>query len=242
MLEIIGHRGYAAVAPENTLTSLEAALAAGARAVEFDLHVASCGTPVLFHDVNLGRTTNGVGPVRRRTFGQLQALDAGTWFSAAFAGESVPSFTEALSALDGRVDRIYPEVKGFRELEDLDRMVRIVREAELVEVTTFVSLEWNILDRIRGQEPALGIGFIVDTADRFDEGLERAKSDAGAILDLNHKLALKDPAKVGRAREAGVDVAVWTVNDPNEATLLAEAGVTRFTTDQVEKLLAWVTA
>ena len=45
------------MAPENTLASLEAALAAGVRAVEFDLHVASCGTPVLFHDVNLGRNT-----------------------------------------------------------------------------------------------------------------------------------------------------------------------------------------
>ena len=76
MVEIIGHRGYAAAAPENTLASLEAALTAGARAVEFDLHVASCGTPVLFHDVNLGRTTNGVGPVRRLTLGQLQAMDA----------------------------------------------------------------------------------------------------------------------------------------------------------------------
>ena len=239
MPEIIGHRGYAAVAPENTLASLEAALAAGVRAVEFDLHVASCGTPVLFHDVNLGRTTNGVGPVRRRTLGQLQAMDAGKWFSAEFAGEKVPSLTEALDTLRGRVDRIYLEVKGFRELEDLDRMVRLVREAGLVEVTTFISLDWNILDRIRGQEAGLGIGFIVETADRFEEGLERAKNDPSAILDLNHTLGLEDPSLVERARTAGIDVAVWTVNDPAEATRLAEAGVTRFTTDQVARLLDW---
>jgi len=240
MLEIIGHRGYAAVAPENTLASLEAALTAGARAVEFDLHVASCGTPVLFHDVNLGRTTNGVGPIRRRTLGQLQAMDAGKWFSAAFAGEKVPSLADALETLDGRVDRIYPEVKGFRELEDLDRMVRLVREAGMVEVTTFISMDQNILDRIRGQESALGIGYIVDTSDRYDEGLQRAKNDPKAILDLNHTLALEDPSRVDRAREAGIDVAVWTVNDPEEATRLAESGVTRFTTDQVERLLDWV--
>ena len=239
MVEIIGHRGYAAAAPENTMASVEAALAAGARAVEFDLHVASCGTPVLFHDVNLGRTTNGVGPVRRRTLGQLQAMDAGKWFSPAFAGETVPSFAEVLAALRGRIDRIYPEVKGFRELEDLDRMVRLVREANMVPMTTFISMEWNILDRIRGQEPALGIGFIVETAERFEEGLQRARSDPKAILDLKHTLALEDPSLVERAREAGVDVAVWTVNDLDEATRLAQAGVTRFTTDQVERLIAW---
>ncbi len=242
MPEIIGHRGYAAAAPENTLASLEAALAAGARAVEFDLHVASCGTPVLFHDVNLGRTTNGVGPVRRRTLGQLQAMDAGKWFSPEFAGEKVPSLTEALDALGGRVDRIYPEVKGFRELEDLDRMVRLVRESGLGDITTFISLDWNILDRIRSQDPGLGIGFIIDTADRFDDGLERATNDSNAILDLSHLLALEDPSTVGRAKDAGIDVAVWTVNEPEEATRLAEAGVTRFTTDQVERLLAWAGA
>ena len=238
-LEIIGHRGYAAVAPENTLASLEAALAAGVRAVEFDLHVASCGTPVLFHDVNLGRTTNGVGPVRRRTLGQLQGLDAGKWFSAEFTGEKVPSLAEALDRLKGRVDRIYPEVKGFRELEDLDRMVRLAREADLVNRTTFISMDWNIVDRIRGQDAGLGIGFIVDTADRFDEALERAKRDANAVLDLSHTLALEDPSIVEQARGAGVDVVVWTVNDPDEATRLKEAGVTRFTTDQVERLLDW---
>ena len=78
--EIIAHRGYSAVAPENTLAAVERALEAGADAVEWDVHVAACGTPVLIHDASLGRTTNGFGPVRRRSLSQLQALDAGSWF------------------------------------------------------------------------------------------------------------------------------------------------------------------
>jgi glycerophosphoryl diester phosphodiesterase len=80
-IEIIAHRGYSGRAPENTLAALEAAVAAGADAVEFDLHTAACGTPVLFHDGMLSRTTNGVGPVRRRTLEQLKTLDAGKWFA-----------------------------------------------------------------------------------------------------------------------------------------------------------------
>lgn len=241
-IEIIGHRGYAAKAPENTLTSLEAALAAGARSVEFDLHVASCGTPVLFHDVNLGRTTNGVGPVRRRTLGQLQALDAGKWFSPDFAGEKVPTLAEALDLLKGRADRVYAEVKGFRELEDLDRMVHIVRNADAMHSTIFISSDWKIVDRLRGQAEEVAVGFIVETADLFDEALERAEADARAILDLDQKIALEDPSVVTRARDAGVDVAVWTVNDPDEATTLRAAGVTRFTTDEVARLLEWAAA
>ena len=61
---VVGHRGAAGLAPENTLAALEEALRAGATAVEFDVQTAACGTPVLFHDEMLGRTTNGVGPTR----------------------------------------------------------------------------------------------------------------------------------------------------------------------------------
>jgi len=53
--EIIAHRGYSARAPENTLAAIEAAVTAGADAVEFDLHVTADGTPVLFHDETLGK-------------------------------------------------------------------------------------------------------------------------------------------------------------------------------------------
>ena len=59
--EIIAHRGYSARAPENTLAAIDLAIEAGADAVEFDLHTAGDGNPVLFHDAMVSRTTNGVG-------------------------------------------------------------------------------------------------------------------------------------------------------------------------------------
>ena len=101
-IEIIGHRGYAARAPENTLMSLEAALTAGARAVEFDVHVASCGTPVIIHDDVLDRTTDGSGPVSGQTVEQLRTLDAGSWFDPEFAGERIPTLADALDRVVGR--------------------------------------------------------------------------------------------------------------------------------------------
>jgi len=237
--QIIAHRGYSARAPENTIAALEAAIEAGARALEFDLHTAACGTPVLFHDPHLGRTTNGVGPLRRRTLQQLQALDAGSWFSEAFAGERIPSLGEALDAVAGRVDALYPEVKGYRELEDLDRMARIVEDAGLTAHTTFIAMDYAVLDRIRGRLPNGEIGYIVEKPERFDEALERAVAAGRAILDLDARIALARPETVRRARDAGLDVAVWTVDDPGDATRLWDLGVTRFTTNEVERLLAW---
>ena len=237
--EIIAHRGYSARAPENTLAAIEAALAAGVDAVEWDVHVASCGTPVLFHDTHLGRTTNGVGPLRRRTLSQLKSLDAGAWFSAEFAGERIPSLQEALERVRGRAQRAYCEVKGYRELEDLDRIVSITRAAGMLQATVFISLDWRTLDRISGQDPAARVGYIVDRADRFQEALGKALGREGAILDFDHRLVLEDPFLPVRARARGVEAAAWTVNDPGEAGELLEAGITRFTTDEVEALLRW---
>ena len=241
-IEIIAHRGYSAKAPENTLAALEAALAAGADAVEFDIHTAACGTPVLFHDAMLSRTTNGVGPTRRRTLQQLKTLDAGKWFSPDFAGERIPSLEEALRALKGRVPRIYAEVKGFRELEDLDRMVRLVREAEMLSTVTFISLNWTLLDRMRGQEPALAIGYVVDEAGEMEEAIQRCRGDVAALVDAKASLFLEDPSTVARIQAQGTDLAVWTVNEPAEASALLAMGVRRITTDQVGALLEWKTA
>lgn len=237
-IEIIAHRGFSAQAPENTLSSLDAAVEAGADAVEFDLHTAACGTPVLFHDAMLSRTTNGVGPLRRRTLEQLKILDAGKWFSPAFAGERVPSFDEALANLNGRVGRIYAEVKGFRELEDLDRMVRIARERDMLGAVTFISMNWTLLDRMRGQQPDLAIGYIVDEAGKEDEALQRAAGDPRSLVDVRADL-LEDPDLVARASADGIELAVWTVDEPRDAQRILDAGVRRITTNQVATLVTW---
>lgn len=237
--EIIAHRGYSARAPENTLTAVRAALEAGADSVEFDVHTAADGTPVLIHDANLGRTTNGVGPVRRRTLGQLRKLDAGAWFSPEFRGERIPTLAEGLEEVRGRVTRVYPEVKGYRELEDLDRMVRITRELEMLERTTFISMDWRIVERIHGRSETGTVGYIVTEAARFPEALDRAIVRGRAILDLDARLVLEDPGLVNDAHREGIPTAVWTVNDPATADRLAAAGVVRYTTDEVETLGAW---
>ncbi len=238
-IEIIGHRGYTARAPENTIASIEAALAAGARAVEFDVQVASCGTPVVIHDDTLDRTTDGEGPVSWQTVEQLRRLDGGAWFDPEFTGERIPTLTEALDHAADRAHHVYPEVKGIREPSDVDRMVRMVQDRAMSDRATFISIDWSILARVRARDAAIRLGFIVVSADLFDEALSLATADPAAILDLNHEIVLDEPSVVRRAKDEGVDVVTWTVNEPDEATQLRRAGVTGFTTDHVHRLLAW---
>ena len=194
---------------------------------------------MLFHDAMLSRTTNGVGPVRRRTLEQLKTLDAGKWFSPDFTGERIPSLAESLERLRGRIARVYAEVKGFRELEDLDRMVRIARERDMLGTVTFISMNWTLLDRMRGQQADLAVGYIVDESGKVDEALQRAAGDPHALVDLRADLLTDDPGITLRASGDGIDLAVWTVDEPAFAQRLLDAGVRRITTNQVEALLAW---
>lgn len=86
---VIGHRGAAGLAPENTLASFRLAAALGCRMVEFDVRLSADGVPVVFHDDTLDRRTDGHGPVRAHALDRLRALDAG-------GGEAIPTLAEVL--------------------------------------------------------------------------------------------------------------------------------------------------
>jgi glycerophosphoryl diester phosphodiesterase len=238
-IEIIAHRGFSARAPENTIAAMEAAIEAGADSVEFDLQTAACGTPVVFHDAMLGRTTNGVGPLGRRPLGHLKALDAGSWFGPEFAGETIPSQEEALAHLKDRVQRVYQEVKGYREMEDLDRMADITRNAGMAEASIFISLDWVILDRLQQVAPEISRAYIVETAARLPEAMEKAQAEERSGVAVEIGVALSNPGLIQAGLAGGIDVATWTVNDPTQAANGLELGITRFTTNEVGLLMAW---
>ena len=97
---IIGHRGVAAYAPENTLEGLHTAADMGVEWVEFDVKITKDHVPILFHDDTLERTTNGGDrPVAECTYDEIRALEAGSWFGESFAGIKIPTLEEALEVL-----------------------------------------------------------------------------------------------------------------------------------------------
>ncbi len=96
---VIGHRGAAGHAPENTLASFAKAAALGVRWVEFDVRLTGDDALVVFHDETLERTTDGRGRVGEATLAAVRRLDAGSWFGKAFAGEKVPTLEDAMGAL-----------------------------------------------------------------------------------------------------------------------------------------------
>lgn len=93
---VIAHRGASGDAPENTLSAIKKAVRMESDLVEIDLHLTKDGRVIVFHDVELERTTNGTGKISETNWEDIESLDAGSWFSEEFKGEKVPLFEDVL--------------------------------------------------------------------------------------------------------------------------------------------------
>ena len=77
----VNHRGYSAIAPENTLPAYRLSKEKGFRYVETDVSFTSDGVPVLLHDASIDRTSDGTGKIAEMTFEQVRQYDFGSWKS-----------------------------------------------------------------------------------------------------------------------------------------------------------------
>lgn len=128
---LIGHRGAAGLAPENTLEGFEKAKSLGLNWVEFDVQVCATGEWILFHDAELCRTTNGHGLLRQTPWAILKTLDAGSWFKTTYQNARIPLLEDALSTL---IDLgIHPNIE-----------IKIEDESKIPTITTLFDLYHRI--------------------------------------------------------------------------------------------------
>ncbi len=112
---LCAHRGAMDTHPENTIAAFEEAIRLKAQMIEFDVRMTKDKQLVILHDETVDRTTNGVGRIEDLTFDQVRRLDAGSWKSANFKNERIPTFEETLAVIP---DNIWLNVhlKGGRKL------------------------------------------------------------------------------------------------------------------------------
>jgi len=229
---VIGHRGAAARAPENTLEAFAQALAAGADALELDVHVTADGTPVVHHDAAVDRTTSGVGAIAMLSLATLRELDAGARFtpdggrSYPFRdrGVRVPTLDDVLGA--------FPDVPMIVEVKapGAAAAVRAVLERHGAQGRCVVgAFDSASLAPFRGSPFALG-------ATRRDAAWLLAATLAGVRVTSLPFRVLSAPPRyrgitlpLGRfarvLRPLGGTVHVWTIDDPAAARALWAAGV-----------------
>lgn len=235
---VIGHRGARAVAPENTLPSFEAALAAGADLVEFDYRHSADGVPVVIHDATVERTTDakrvwkGRGlNIAGRTLTELRTLDAGSWKHVRFAGTRIPTLEEAIASIrPGAVPLIE------RKAGDAATCARILREKSHVNGAIVIAFDWRFLRDLKALMPGLVLGALGPSAATRRGPLKAATLDEILCMEIdlvvwNNRVTR---VSIAAAHARGMRVWVYTVNEPGEAVELADLGVDGIITDNPE--------
>jgi len=224
----IAHRGYAAVAPENTLSSIEAALRAGATTIEVDVQMTTDGKIVLMHDRSVNRTTSGTGQISDLPWEYVAALDAGSWFGADYAGESIPGIHEALASVMRANVTLAIEVKHPARTRLAEALVDAIRSNEAEQNVIVLSFDRRWLRTLRDLDPGITTG---DLWVRPRVLLPKSESTVASA----HWLSLiVNPTTVWRLHRRGFRVWAWTVNSPRLARLLIRMGVDGIVTDELE--------
>jgi glycerophosphoryl diester phosphodiesterase len=230
----VAHRGYSAVAPENTLPAFDAALRGGATIVEFDVRTTADGVPVVIHDRTLERTTTGSGPVWEAGHDEVRALDAGSWFSPAYAGVRVPTLAETIDLLAPAGAELLLEIKPPATPEQVKVILEQVASRGLLDRTIVQSFDPSVVAMVPDdvRRALLRLRLESDTPSLAASlGVVFCNPPVNDVLD--------DPATVAQLTAAGVEVMPWTANDPSRWPSLIGAGVAGLITDRVAELTGW---
>ncbi len=239
---VIAHRGYSAIAPENSLPAFERALAAGADFVELDYHHSKDGALVVLHDYTLDRTTDATNrwggrglKVADRSLAELRELQAGLWFRIPHPGVKLPTLDEALEVIQrGSVTLIE------RKAGDASACVKLLRDRGLINRVVVQAFDWDYLRDFRRLDPVQVLGALGPPSMRHGRKLEEAeKILSPAWLDEIKSLGAQaavwnrqvDATAVKAAHDRGLKVWVYTVNDESAARPLLAAGVDGIITD-----------
>ena len=234
---VIGHRGAAARAPENTLAGLRRARELGCAWVEFDVRLTGDGALVLCHDGRLERTSTGHGRVSAQTLAAIRRCDAGGWFAPEFAGEIVPSLDEALELasklgltvnIEIKADRGRAAATGAAVAAVLNRFANRLPP---VLVSSFLR---PALVAMRDLAPDIPRGLLLRRVPRRWRTI--AERLGCTTINVDHRRL--DPHLVDEIRGAGYPPLAYTVNDPKRARALFAWGVTSVFSDVPDIILA----
>lgn len=221
---VTAHRGSSKDAPENTIASIEQAIADYADYAEIDVTQTKDGVVVLMHDDNVRRTTNGTGYIWSYTYFDLIQLDAGSWFTKDFTDVRVPTLAEVLETAKGRI-YLNIEIKKNSHNEDIvEKVVKLIEEYYFEQQCVVTSTHYASLARIKEINPNIRTGYIMALA--YGNFYDNEYADFFSIKSgfINENL-------VKLAHSLGKEVHAWTVNDKTEMERMKSLGVDNIITD-----------
>jgi len=222
---VVAHRGASKYAPENTLSAFTRAAQIGVQWVEFDVMLAACETPVIFHDETLDRTTNLCGVVSDYPFNVLVTLDAGAWFHPNFSGQRIPSLEEIKTFLSdtGLSANIELKPEPGKERMLARNVLRILQDFLLINPTRilFSSFSIEALRELRKLSPECLIGLLLD--EWREDWLVLSQELNAVTIHTNYEIVT--PELAATIKQADKQLLCYTVNDPILAAELFDWGV-----------------
>jgi glycerophosphoryl diester phosphodiesterase len=229
---VVAHRGASVEQPENTLEAFEAAIDAGADAIEFDVRLTADGVPVLMHDPDVSRTTDGHGLVAEMTLEEIRKL-------------GVPTLEEALRCLSGRAAADI-EIKNL--LGDPaytpDRELAVEATLEALDVVGFsgqvIISSFNPVSiaHSRSLRPDVPTGLLTEFEVDADEALRRATVDGHPwVLPFVLRVLEAHEGFAERVHDRGALLGVWIADDPETARRLFELGADAVATNDPRVIL-----
>lgn len=235
---VIAHRGLALDAPENTLLAFLRALSAGATHLETDIHVSADGVAVIAHDPDLGRVAGRDVQVSQLTMPELRRIELGHGQGFCSLAEALDAFPEARFNID---------VKDARAAAPAVDAIRAARAEDRVLITSFSpDRRHAVADAFPGIASSPAVREFVPALVGGKLGLARLvrRSLRGFVAvqvpERRGPVRIVTARTVERFHAAGVEVHVWTVNDPHEMTRLLDLGVDGIVTDRCDLLASLV--
>ena len=212
--KIYAHRGASEHAPENTMAAFQLAMDLHADGIELDAMLSGDGDVVVIHDDTVDRTTNGSGRVREMIVEQLQSLDAGS-------GERIPTLVEVFEQFGGKF-LINIELKNYATIFDALplKVAKLINTYGLVDSVLISSFNPFNFKRIRRLVPDVTIGLLTQP--------QKAKFWMWRLFKFNAihpHFSDVDETLVKALHEKDLQVNVWTADDAEEISRLADMNV-----------------
>lgn len=220
---VIAHRGASAQAPENTLAAFNLAADLGATWLELDITISADGIAVVHHDADLLRCSDGTGLVIQKSLAELKALDIGAWFSNNFAGERFVTLTELIALANQRQLGLNIEIKPTlgRETETVAAIVCAFSEVPPQSPILFSSFNPYALHAAKVQLPDYPRALCTE-AIPYDW---RQRLEFLGCVGLHFQAEFFTEEAIKPLIQAGIGLAVFTVNDKEQALNMRKAGV-----------------
>jgi len=229
---VAAHRGGALLWPENSLLAFRSALALGVDYLEMDVHLSRDDEVMVIHDPRLDRTTTGRGPVRDRCLAELQALRLRDPRGVPTA-EALPTLDEVAALVSAAGRQVLIEIKvgadGARYPGVEEKVLAVLDRHRLGHAAVVMAFEPETWRRVRALCPSIRVGALFSRRTLRRSGATLAAAmDAAAragVAFIGLDQAMVTGAAVAQAREEGVALGAWTVNDAPAIRRAIERGV-----------------